>query len=141
PEQVSGAAISAGFFRVLGVNPVAGRDFLPGEDQAGHDNQVVLLRNRFWKTHFAGDPQIVGKKVQLSNKSYQVVGVLPAGEPWLDAADVFIPFLHRANPDRGSFEYAVIGRVAKGVTLPTAMADLQTTAKALAEQYPKDDKG
>ena len=141
PEQVSGAAITAGFFRVLRVNPVAGRDFLPGEDQAGHDNQVVLLRNRFWKTHFAGDPQIVGKKIELSNKSYQVVGVLPPGEPWLDAADVFIPFVHRANPDRGSFEFAVIGRLAKGVTLQMAMADLQTIAKSLADQYPKDDKG
>jgi putative ABC transport system permease protein len=141
PEQVAGGLISAGFFHVLGVNPVAGRDFLPEEDQPGHQNHVVLLRNKFWKTHFNGDPQIVGKSLRLNNKSYQVVGVLPPGEPWLDAADVFIPLVHRANPDRGSFEFAVIGRLAKGVSFQTAEADLNTIAKSLAQQYPKDDDG
>jgi putative ABC transport system permease protein len=141
PEQVAGGVISAGFFHVLGVNPVAGRDFLPEEDQTGHDNNVVLLRNKFWKTHFNGDPQIIGKSLRLNNKSYQIVGVLPPGGPWLDAADVFIPFVHRANPDRGSFEFAVIGRLAKGVSFQTAEADLNTIAKSLAQQYPKDDDG
>ena len=141
PEQVAGGLISAGFFHVLGVNPVAGRDFLPGEDQPGHDNNVVLLRNKFWKTHFNGDPRIVGKSLRLNNKSYQVVGVLPPGEPWLDAADVFIPFVRRANPNRGSFEFQVIGRLAKGVSFQTAEADLNTIAKSLAQQYPKDDDG
>jgi len=141
PEQVAGGLISAGFFHVLGVNPVAGRDFLPEEDQPGHDNNVVLLRNKFWKTHFNGDPRIVGKSLRLNNKSYQVVGVLPPGEPWLDAADVFIPFVRRANPNRGSFEFQVIGRLAKGVSFQTAEADLNTIAKSLAQQYPKDDDG
>ncbi len=141
PEQVAGGTVSAGFFRVLGVQPVAGRDFLPEEDQPGHDNNVVLLRNRFWKTHFNGDPQVVGKTVRLSNKSFQVVGVLPPGEPWLDAADVFIPLVHHADADRGSFEFEVIGRLRKGVTLETALADLQAICKSLAEQYPKDDAG
>ena len=141
PEQIKGGAISAGFFRVLGVNPVAGRDFLPQEDQTGHDNNVLLLRNKFWKTHFNGDPQVVGKTVQLSGRSYQSVGVLPAGEPWLDAADVFIPFVHKANADRGSFEFVVIGRLANGVNLQTAQADLTGIAAALAKDYPKDDKG
>lgn len=141
PEQVSGAAISAGFFHVLGVKPVAGRDFLPDEDRPGHDNNVVLLRNKFWKTHFNGDPAIIGKSVRLNTTSFQIVGVLPPGEPWLDAADVFMPFVHRANPDRGSFEFAVIGRLAKGVDFQTAQTDLNTIAKSLAQQYPKDDDG
>src|SRR5215467_8098144 len=70
PEQIEGGAISAGFFRVLGVNPVAGRDFLPEEDQPGHDNNVMLLRNKFWKTHFNGDPQAVGKKIRLNSTSF-----------------------------------------------------------------------
>jgi len=141
PEQVEGGSISAGFFHVLGVKPVAGRDFLPEEDQLGHDNNVALLRNKFWKTHFNGDPQIIGKKIRLNSTSFQIVGVLPPGEPWLDAADVFVPFLHRANPDRGSFEFQVIGRLANGVSFQTAEADLNTIAKALAQQYPKDDDG
>jgi putative ABC transport system permease protein len=141
PEQVAGGLISAGFFHVLGVNPVAGRDFLPEEDQPGHDNNVALLRNKFWKTHFNGDPQIIGKKIRLNSTSFQIVGVLPPGEPWLDAADVFVPFVHRANPNRGSFEFQVIGRLAKGVSFQAAQADLNTVAKSLAAQYPKDDDG
>ena len=134
--------ISAGFFHVLGVKPVAGRDFLPEEDQPGHDNNVVLLRNKFWKTHFNGDPQIIGKTIRLNSTSFQVVGVLPPGEPWLDAADVFIPFVRRANPDRGSFEFSGDRPAAKdGVSLQTAQADLNTIAKSLAKEYPKDDNG
>src|SRR5215470_9693242 len=141
PEQVEGGLISSGFFHVLGVKPVAGRDFLPEEDQPGHDNHVALLRNKFWKTHFNGDPQIIGKKIRLNSTSFQIVGVLPPGEPWLDAADVFIPFVHRANPNRSSFEFQVIGRLAKGVTFQTAETDLNTIAKSLAAEYPKDDDG
>lgn len=141
PEQVSGGAISAGFFHVLGVKPVAGRDFLPDEDRPGHDNHVVLLRNKFWKTHFNSDPAIIGKSLRLNTTSFQIVGVLPPGEPWLDAADIFMPFVHRANPDRGSFEFAVIGRLAKGVNFQTAQTDLNVIAKSLAQQYPKDDDG
>lgn len=141
PEQVEGAAVSAGFFRVLGVRLVAGRDFLPEEDQAGHDNQVVLLQNKFWKTHFNGDPQIVEKTLRLNDKSYRVVGVLPPGDPWLNSADVFIPFVHKANPDRGSWEFQIVGRLANGVSLQTAQADLQTIASSLAKEYPKDDTG
>src|SRR5262249_59969297 len=83
--------------------------------------------------------QVVGKTVRLNNKSFQIVGVLPPGEPWLDAADVFIPFVHRANPDRGSFEFQVIGRLGEGVSLHMAQADLQTIASSLAKEYPKDD--
>jgi putative ABC transport system permease protein len=141
PEQVEGAAVSAGFFRVLGVRLVAGRDFLPEEDQAGRDNQVVLLRNKFWKTHFNGDPQILDKALRLNDKSYRVVGVLPPGDPWLNSADVFIPFVHKANPDRGSWEFQVVGRLANNVSLQTAQADLQTIASSLAKEYPKDDTG
>jgi putative ABC transport system permease protein len=141
PEQLPGAVVSAGFFRVLGVNMIAGRDFLPEEDQPGHDNNVVLLRNKFWKTHFNGDPQIIGKTIRLNNKSFQIVGVLPPGEPWLDAADVFVPFVQQASPNRGSFEFSVIGRLAKGVSFQTAEADLNTIAKSLAQKYPKDDEG
>jgi putative ABC transport system permease protein len=133
--------ISAGFFHVLGIHPVAGRDFLPEEDQPGHDNNVALLRNKFWKTHFNSDPQIIGKKIRLNSTSFQIVGVLPPGEPWLDAADIFVPFVHRANPNRGSFEFSVIGRLAKGVSFQTAQADLNTIAKSLSEEYPKDDDG
>jgi predicted permease len=140
PEQIEGGIVSVGFFRVLGVQPVLGRDFLGDEEKPGREN-VLLLRHRFWRSHFGGDPQIVGRTVRLDNKMYQVVGVLPPGEPWLDSADVFVPMVRRTDANRGSFEYAVIGRLARGVTMRAAEADLQTICESLAQQFPKDDGG
>ncbi|HEX7286931.1 MAG TPA: ABC transporter permease [Candidatus Angelobacter sp.] len=141
PEQTAAGMISAGFFRVLGTKPVLGRDFLPVEDQPGHQNQVLLLRNKFWRSHFGADPHVIGKTVRLNDKVFEIVGVLPPGEPWLDAADLFIPLVQDAKADHGSFEFAVIGRLRKGVSKQAALADLQPICKGLAEQYPKDDAG
>ena len=141
PEQVSAGMVSAGFFRVLGSRPVLGRDFLADEDQPGRENRVLLLGNKFWRSHFGGDPKILGASVRMNDKAFQVVGILPPGEPWLNAADVFVPFVQKANPDHGSFEFAVIGRLRKGVTTQAALADLETICKSLATQYPKDDEG
>jgi putative ABC transport system permease protein len=141
PEQVAAGMISSGFFRLLGAKPLVGRDFLPEEDQPGHENHVLLLRNKFWRSHFRGDPQVIGKTVRLNDKAFQIVGVLPPGEPWLDAADIFIPLVQDPKADHGSFEFAVIGRLRKGVGAPAALADLQTICKSLEVQYPKDDAG
>jgi len=141
PEQVATGVISAGFFRVLGAKPILGRDFLPEEDQPGHENHVLLLRNKFWRSHFGGDPQVIGKTVRLNDKVFQIVGVLPPGEPWLDAADLFIPLVQNAKADHGSFEFAVIGRLRKGVTPQGAVADLDMICKGLEKEYPRDDAG
>jgi predicted permease len=141
PEQVAGGMVSAGFFRVLGVKPALGRDFLGDEDQPGHESHVLLLRYKFWRSHFGADPEVIGKTVRLNDKVFQIVGVLPPGEPWLDAADLFIPLVQDAKADHGSFEFAVIGRLRKGVSKQAALADLQPICKGLAEQYPKDDAG
>lgn len=141
PEQVDAGMISAGFFRVLRVKPVHGRDFLPEEDQPGHENHVLLLRNKFWRAHFGGDPNVIGKTVRLDDKVFQIVGVLPPGEPWLDAADIFVPLVQNPKAGHGSFEFAVIGRLRKGVGSAAALADLQTICKSLEVEYPKDDAG
>ncbi|MGD8816545.1 MAG: ABC transporter permease, partial [Acidobacteriota bacterium] len=141
PEQLDGGRISAGFFHILRVEPVLGRTFLPGEDQEGGENRVVLLANDFWRTRFGGDPEIVGKRLTLNGNDFEVVGVLPAGEPWLDAADVFVPMVRRADMDRSSFELAVIGRMSPGVDLATARVDLERVARILEQQYPEDNAG
>jgi putative ABC transport system permease protein len=141
PEQVAAGMISSGFFRTLRVKPALGRDFLPEEDQQGHENHVLLLRNKFWRSHFGADPQVIGKAVRLNDKVFQIVGVLPAGEPWLDAADLFIPLVQNPKADHGSFEFSVIARLRKGVSAQAATADLETICKGLAQEYPKDDAG
>lgn len=139
-EKVTIMAISAGFFRTLGVSPALGRDFSYDEDQGRADKHVVILGNRFWRSRFGANPQILGQLLRLDDEAYVVVGVLPPGEPWIDD-QTYVPFVYRSDANRSSFEFEVIGRLARGVSADAARADLQRIAGALAQAYPKDDKG
>jgi putative ABC transport system permease protein len=141
PERLSLGSVTADFFRVLGVDPVAGRTFAAGEDQPGANARVAVLSHLLWTRAFGADPALVGRTITLDGQAHTVIGVLPAGEPWLDAADVFVPLVRTADPNRGSFELAVVGRLAKGVSFQAALADLTLVAQRLAQQYPKDDAG
>jgi putative ABC transport system permease protein len=139
-EKVTGAAITAGFFRTLGVSPVLGRDFSYDEVRAGFDNDVAILGNRFWRSRFGADPHILGRTLRLNDRAYIVVGILPAGEPWLNN-QIYVPFGYRPDANRSSWEFTVIGRLARGVSAETARADLQRIAAGLEQAHPKHDKG
>src|SRR5277367_6760590 len=82
PQHVSVGRVSAGFFRALGVQMEAGRNFLADEDLPSRDNQVALIANKFWRMRFGSDRSIVGKTLHLDGRSFTVAGVLPEGEPW-----------------------------------------------------------
>jgi predicted permease len=139
-EKVTAMSITAGFFRVLGVSPILGRDFLYEEDHGGWDNRVVILGNRFWRNRFNRDPEIIGKTLRLNDRVFTVVGVLPAGEPWINE-QIYTLFGYRADANRTSWEFSVIGRLAPGVSADAARADLQRVAGGVAQSYPKDAKG
>jgi len=141
PERVSGGEVTPGFFRSLGVRPAVGRLFEKGEDLPGRGEGLVLLAHRFWMQRFGGDTSIIGRQITLDNRAYSVIGVLPPGSPWLDVAQVFVPFVRRANPDRSSFEYTAIGRLKPEVTFEAALADLSAISKNLEAEYPGTNKG
>jgi putative ABC transport system permease protein len=141
PERISAGRVTTGFFRSLGVRPVAGRLFEPGEDQPGRGEALAMLSHRFWIRRFAADTGVVGRSISLDGRLYTVVGVLPPGSPWLDAGDAFVPFLRRANPNRGSFEYTGVARVKAGVSIDAAAADLSAIAKRLEAAYPAVNTG
>ena len=122
------AFVSAGFFDVLRVTPVAGRLFAAGEDEPGADARLVVLSHDFWTRRFGGESTVVGRELVLDGEPHTVIGVLPRGRPWLDAADVFVPLLREPAADRGSFELDVIGRLAPGVTFEAGLADLEAVA-------------
>jgi predicted permease len=145
-EKVTAIAVTACFFRTLGVSPVLGRDF-SYEEERGSANRtwwngqsVVILGNRFWRERFGADSGILGKALRLNEQTYTVVGVLPPGEPWIHK-QLYVPFGYRSNADRSSWEFDVIGRLKRGVSLEAARADLQRIAVTLAHDYPQDDKG
>jgi putative ABC transport system permease protein len=139
-QKVTAISVTANFFHALGVSPVLGRDFSSGDDHGGYDNRVLIVGNRFWRSHLGGDPNIVGKTLRLNGRACIVVGVLPAGEPWIND-QTYEPFGYRPDANRSSWEFQVIGRLARGVSVEAARADLQQIAGGLGQSYPKEDKG
>jgi len=135
PELLSVANVTTGFLRALAVTPVVGRIFADGEDATGADPRIVILSHQLWTTQFGSDRTIVGRTITLGGEGYRVLGVLPPGTPWLDAAQLFMPMRRPANPDRDSFELTTIARLKPGITIEAARTDLNRVASQLASQY------
>ena len=144
PERVSGVRVTAQFFHVLGIKPLLGRTFLPEEETAGKDREVVL-NNPLWQRRFAGDPAIIGKEIPIDGESYTVIGVMPNSfefQFWSKARELWVPAGYTNNDlaNRGSNSFVAIGRLKPGVTLEQAKAEMDTIGRRLARQYPNDDK-
>lgn len=121
PEEVSAALVSDGFFRLLGVEPMLGRGFLPEEMTPGGE-PVVVLSHALWTDRFGRDPGVIGRVVRLSGNPYTVVGVMPPGMGWPADAKLWVPLAMRGSlaplaERRGALWLSVVGRLAEGVTL------------------------
>jgi putative ABC transport system permease protein len=137
PIRVSVASVNASLFDLLGVAPVVGRGILNEEDQPGK-NAVAVLGNGLWRERFSSDQAVVGRTIQLNDRSYSIVGVMPAGFSFPDESDLWIPLaLDRTKlQDRGSHELEVLGRLRSGVSPAQAGAELERVAADLEERYP-----
>lgn len=115
PEQVKGIHVSADFFRVFGVSPVIGRDFIEEEDRPGGP-RVAVLSNELWKTRFGGDPRTVGGKVSLNGEPYIVIGIMPPGYVSDSPADVWIPLQADPNSTNQGHYLKTAARLKSGVS-------------------------
>ncbi len=79
PERIYVANVTANYFDVLGVKPLYGRFFRPEEETQGRNVPYVVLGYSFWKTHYAGDPGVVGKSLEIARHQVTVIGVAPEG--------------------------------------------------------------
>jgi putative ABC transport system permease protein len=142
PERLPAAWVSANYFTVLGLKPLAGRVFAPGEDQPGAP-RVAVLSEEVWRRRFGGDPGLVGRSLTLSGDSYQVVGILRHGERFPSGADVWVPMVFSPVEmgQRGGVFFGALGRLAPGATLGQARAESGVIARRLRDQYPGDNKG
>ncbi|HEY6489312.1 MAG: ABC transporter permease [Terracidiphilus sp.] len=145
PTRVNGLMISAGFFTTLGVHPKLGRDITRGDDRLGAA-PVVLLSDGFWHRHFGGDAGTLGRSIQLDGTDYTVVGILPPGFDFYGIdRDVFVPVGQWSDPSfldrRVDVSSHAVGRLASGVTLVQARAEMDSIARQLANAYPEADKG
>jgi putative ABC transport system permease protein len=142
-RQLYGVAITSDIFPVLGVAPVRGRVYTREDDNV--DARVVVLTDYAWKTYFNSDPEIVGKQVSLSWRSYTVLGVMPPGFQFPvegERAEYLQP-LHPLVPEyvnkRDSHFIRMVGRLKPGVTVQQCDAEMKTIATRLAQQYPKSN--
>jgi putative ABC transport system permease protein len=140
PERLTGMEVSHELLDVLRVPPLVGRGFLPKEDRPGGASNVVLLTEELWRSHFGGDPSIVGRTIVLDEVPRVVIGVLPAGA-WLMKEDQFfvpavlIPDVER-GASRASHWASVFGRLAPGVSARRAEDDLRLLKQRLNPEYP-----
>lgn len=149
PETVPTQRVTAAFFDVLGVRPVAGRTFLPQDEET--DQAVVVLSERFWRARFGADPAIVGRTLKLDERSAVVVGVVPGASQFTPAIGTSA---HAVSPSLwtllrpplqaakgatrgqcGSCRFLqVVGRLKPGVAPEAAQSELTLVAEALAER-------
>ena len=136
-ERVAADRVTANFFTTLGVRPLLGRAFLPEEERAGGDDDVVVLSHGYWQRRFGGDAGIVGQQIQLSGRPYTVVGVAPPSFGFRGAADLWAPARTDTTRGRRAEYLDVVGRLRPGVTVAQAGADVAAVVRRLAEQYPE----
>jgi len=148
PERVRAEFVSSDFFPLLGVKPLIGRTFAPGEDEIGAA-PIALVSAGFWKRKFGSAREILGKALILDGRSYTIVGVIPSSFDLLlksfSPKEVYIPigqWDHHGLKFRGAgLGIHGIGRLKPGVTLQQARADMDGVTRNLAVAYPDADKG
>ncbi len=143
-EATRGARVSDGFFRALGVTPVLGRDFYPGEDlpKARH---TVLLSYSTWQKRFGGRVDAMGQTVMLDGDANVIIGVLPPEFHFAPAepADFWTALRSSGcSQRRGCHDLYGVARLKDGVSIEAALADVTLIAKQLEKQYPENrDQG
>ena len=142
PEHVNGNQISSGFFQMLGVHALLGREFSPQEDQPG-GAPVAMISDREWKNRFGQSADVLGKAITLSGMAYTIIGVLPPTFRFAADADVFIPLGH-GDPlfnDRRFPGVLCLARLKPGVSIAKAQTEMTTLQQNLDQVYPETDQG
>jgi len=137
PAKYDATEISADTFKLAGQRPILGRDFTPSDETPGAQ-PVAILSHGFWQRRFGGDPAIVGQTVRMNGIPAIIIGVMPEGFSFPQTTDLWVPLvptpsvLKRENRDT----WFAFGRLADGVTIETARAEIQTIAARIAAAYP-----
>jgi putative ABC transport system permease protein len=137
PREVDALQVSADFFRVLGVAPLMGRTFTTAED-VPDGPPVVVLSYALWRQQFGANRSILGRLVQLHDKPYSVIGVMPETfDLPFQRAEIWVPaqIAPGGKPDEGRY-LSVIARLKPGVPMPEAQADMNAVAHEISRERP-----
>ena len=143
PERVQTGVVSANFFDLVGVKPILGRTFRPGEDAHGAE-PLLVLSYEYWMRSHGGDPKIVGRTFKMNDRVHTVIGVLPPMPGYPDANDVYMPTSacpfrdgEAARTHRDHRMSTVFARLATHATPRAADGELTTIAGRLVHAYPE----
>lgn len=143
PERYSGMTVNWNLFRMLGTQPILGRDFTEVDDRPGAE-PVVLLSHELWELRYQKDPSIVGRPITINGVAHTVIGVMPEKFFFPENERLWVPIapFQDATPrdDRGSM-HSVFAKLKPGVTRQQAESELAGIAARLAAAYPAENKG
>lgn len=151
-ERAAGSIVSANYFDALGVRPILGRGFLPGEDAGQSAHPVTVIGYQVWQNRFKGDPDIIGRQQRLNGVEHTIVGVAPEGfvgtfvgyavQFWVPASmeDAFQTGGYKLE-DRGARWLEPFARLKPGVTVAQAQAEIAAVAARLGTMYPSTNRG
>ncbi|HEY5070146.1 MAG TPA: ABC transporter permease [Candidatus Acidoferrum sp.] len=151
-ERATGSIVSDNYFDALGVHPILGRGFEPGEDSGRNAHPVTIISYQLWKGRFNGDPQIIGKTQRLDGVLHTIVGVAPEGfygtfvgwamQFWVPASmeEVFEDGGYKLE-DRDARWIEAFARLKPGVTIEQAQHEVSSVAMRLEADYPATNRG
>jgi macrolide transport system ATP-binding/permease protein len=151
-EVTTGSIVSANYFDAIGVHPMLGRGFEPGEDSGRSAHPVTVISYQLWQGRFKGDPQIIGKTQRLDGVLHTIIGVAPEGfygtfvgwamQFWVPASmeEIFEGGGYKLE-DRGARWIEAYGRLKPGVTREQAQQEIAAVAKRLEAAYPETNRG
>src|SRR5262245_27088260 len=144
PERMAAASVSASYLATLGTAPIAGRSIQLEDDRPGAP-PVALIGHELWQRRFGGSPAVLGQKIELDNGIFTIIGVMPRGFDMPGGAKLWVPL--RLNIDttskdeRSPRSYELVARLAPGVALAAANADVRRIARRIEDEYPVTRRG
>ena len=142
PAEISAARVTASIFPLLGVAPLMGRTFTQQEDDGSQ--QVAVISYAMWRSRFSGDPKILGRKIELNRKTYEIIGVMPRGFEFplipgqMDQSRLWVPL--SPTPDEmkeaAGWCCGMVGRLEPGVTPAQAQQDAGRVAQQITRDFP-----
>ena len=142
PETLTATQVTANTFTLVGRAPILGRTFAPADEAPGAA-PVVIIRHGFWERRYGKDPSVIGRTVHINGVPTTVIGVMPEGFSFPQNQDLWLPLVPTPDVRRreNHNNWFVLGRLADGVTLESARAELDTIGKRLEIAYPASNKG
>jgi putative ABC transport system permease protein len=140
PERYSCVQMSANTFAVAGAKPALGRDFT-FDDERPDATPVALLAYHVWQDRYGKDPSILGKTIRVDDVPRTIIGVMPSKMQFPEDADLWTPLLPDLQSGRGVPNVMLFGRLASGVKLPSARAEMDTIARRLEIKAPDTHQG